>query len=63
MPHLALHQGYLGHTSCFIDEANLETLLKLKQEEAADLGQSGSGVYSQAKQIGSEGIWVASLAG
>lgn len=27
LPHLALHQGYLRHTSCFLDEAKLETLL------------------------------------
>lgn len=27
LPQLALPQGYLRHTSCFIDEAKLETLL------------------------------------
>lgn len=27
LPHLALHQGHLRRTSCFIDEAKLETLV------------------------------------
>lgn len=35
---------------------------KLEKEEAVDLGQSRNGVYSWTRQIGSEGIWVASLA-
>lgn len=54
MPHLALHQGHLGHTSGFIEEARAGDLGELEPAEAVDLGQSRNDVCTRTWQIGSK---------
>ena len=54
LPHLALPQGCLSHTSGFIDEAKAGDPGELKQVGAVDLGQSRNYVCTWTKQIGSE---------
>lgn len=54
VPRLALHQGHLGHTSGFIEEARAGNLGELEPAEAVDLGQSRNDVCTRTWQIGSE---------
>lgn len=54
MPHLALHQGCLGHTPGFIEEAEVGDPGELEQVEAVDLGQSRNYVCTWTRQVGSE---------
>ena len=54
LPHLALHQGHLGHTSSFMDEAKTGDPGELEQVEAVDLGQIRNSICTWTGQIGLE---------